>query len=94
MPTDLPTWPDKDPADIADYTLAFTDLFPASDPITGAAAAVVPAGLTIEGQAISDRSVALTLSGGLPGSTYRITITAFTATRTFERSVILPVREM
>lgn len=94
MPNDLPKWPDKDPADIADYTLSFADLLPADDPIIGAAWTIVPAGLTINAQAFSGRSAIITLSNGQSGATYRATATVNSSQRTFQRSVTLFVREM
>lgn len=72
----------KQPADQRDYDIDFARWIPDGDTITTATAIVTPivpaTDIVIESVAITSPVVKVWISGGLDGSTYKITVTAST----------------
>lgn len=103
VPGDLPplAWPVKDPADVLDYVL---DAAPAldcdgTDLVASVAVSVSPSGadgdLRVGGVAASGAAAVIWLSGGVPGTTYAVSVTLGTLKgRAIARSVLLPVQAM
>ena len=97
MPIAVLRWPDKDPADVLDYALDFTDFLAQSDPDDTISSVIwtVPAGLTAGVQTVLGALAIAWLSGGTAGVNYAITCRMVTAGgRTIERNVQLYVREI
>lgn len=70
----------KQPADQLDYDLDFSDWLTEDDTINGAdAVSSVPEELAIESVSVSGQTVKVWVSGGVDGSTYKITTTVTTA---------------
>lgn len=70
----------KQPADQLDYDLDFSDWLSNDDTIVGAqAVSSVPDELEISSVTVSDQAVKVWVSGGLDGSTYKVTTTVTTA---------------
>ena len=96
MPIAALRWPDKDPADVLDYGLDWSDqlaLVAPADTISSATW-TVPAGLTAGAQFVVGGVATTWLSGGAAGTDYTLTCRIVTAGgRTLERSVKLLVRE-
>jgi hypothetical protein len=81
------SWPDKDPADVLDYSITFTRALPSGANLTGATWAVTPSGLAIGASAQSGQVATVFLSGGTAGVEYTVTCTATAdGGRTIERS--------
>jgi hypothetical protein len=97
MPIATLRWPDKDPADVLDYALNWSDqlaLISPADTISSATWAV-PAGLTAGPQFVLGGVATAWLSGGVAGTDYTITCRIVTAGgRTLERNVKLQVKEL
>lgn len=70
----------KQPADTLDYDIDFSSWLTDEDTIVAAAAvSSVPAELTIDSVLSSSQAVKVWVSGGLTGSTYKVTATATSA---------------
>lgn len=96
MPVAALRWPDKDPADVLDYGLDWSDQLALVTPADTISSATwtVPAGLTAGAQFVIGAVATIWLSGGTAGTDYTITCRIVTAGgRTLERSVKLLVRE-
>lgn len=97
MPIAALRWPDKDPADVLDYALDWSDQLALSDPddTISSATWTVPAGLTAGAQFVASGIAAIWLSGGTAGTDYTVTCRIVTTGgRTLERSVKLLVKEL
>jgi hypothetical protein len=97
MPIAALRWPDKDPADVLDYALDWSDQLALTSPSDTISSATwtVPAGLTAGAQFVVGGLATIWLSGGVAGTDYTITCRIVTAgARTLERSVILYVKEL
>ncbi|MGL4297338.1 MAG: hypothetical protein ACRCTG_16640 [Aestuariivirga sp.] len=68
----------KQPADHLDYDISFEDWLPEDDFVQAATSSVDVAGLTITDTLVMSPLVKVWLSGGVDGSTYKITVTATT----------------
>jgi hypothetical protein len=97
MPVAALRWPDKDPADVLDYSLDLAEFLALSTPAdtVSTVAWTVPAGLTAGVQYHADGIATTWLSGGTAGTDYTVTarITT-TAGRVIERSAAIYVREL
>lgn len=70
----------KQPADQLDYDLDFSEWLADGDTITGVTAVSdVPAELVILSALVADQTVKIWVSGGLDGSTYKVTATVSTS---------------
>lgn len=90
-------WPDKDPADVWDFTLdARAWMSAVSDTLGSVTATVAPSGLTVQSTAVTaDGLATLRLSGGAAGTDYLVTMTLATdGGRTLQRSVQIRVEEL
>lgn len=89
-------WPMKDPSDVLDYSLNWTEfLEDDADTITSSSWAVTPSGLTLGENQYASGITTVWVSGGTSRETYTITNTITTESgRTIERSVRLPVRDL
>ena len=97
MPIAVERWPDKDPADVLDYGLDWSDQLALKSPADTISSAtwVVPAGLIAGAQSVVGGVAATWLSGGTAGTDYTITCRIVTTGgRTLERSVKLHVKEL
>jgi hypothetical protein len=99
MPIAALRWPDKDPADVLDYALDWSDQLSLTSPADTISSATwaVPAGLIAGEQFVIDGVATIWLSDGTAGTNgtdYTLTCRiATTGGRTIERSVRLFVRE-
>lgn len=93
-------WPDKDPADVLDYGLDWSNQLSLAKPddTISSVTWTVPAGLTSGAQSVVGSVAVIWLSGGTAGANgtdYTITCRIVTAgARTLERSVNLQVKEL
>jgi hypothetical protein len=97
MPIATLRWPDKDPADVLDYALNWSDQLALTSPADTISSATwtVPSGLTAGVQSVLGGVATIWLSGGVAGTDYTITCRIVTAgARTLERSVTLFVKEL
>ena len=97
MPIATLRWPDKDPADVLDYALDWSDQLSLTSPTDTIISAtwIVPAGLTAGAQSVLGGVATIWLSAGVAGTDYTITCRIVTAgARTLERSVMLFVKEL
>lgn len=87
-------WPNKDPSDIIDHGIDWTEHLPADDTIATVAWSVEPAGLTPGAQALVGNVASVWLSGGTAGTTYRVTCrVTTTGGRQMDRSALIFVTE-
>ena len=97
MPIAALRWPDKDPADVLDYGMDWSDQLALTSPADAISSAIwtVPAGLAAGAQFVVGGVATSFLSGGTAGTDYTITCRIVTAGgRTLERSVKLLVKEL
>lgn len=97
MPIAALRWPDKDPAEVLDYGLDWSDqlALPNPDDTISSATWTVPAGLTAGAQSVVGGVATIWLSGGTAGADYTLTCRIVTSGgRTLERSVKLLVKEL
>lgn len=69
----------KQPVEVLDYDVDYTDWLTAGDNVQSATVEVAPTGLTIDSIFINDPRVKVWVSGGLSGTTYKLTVTTTTA---------------
>lgn len=87
-------WPDKDPADIADYSIDWAALIVAPDTLASCTWSVSPAGPTLTPGAVVGTVAPLRISGGTAGETYVVTAQAtLGGGQKFEQSMCLVVRD-
>lgn len=97
MPIAALRWPDKDPADVLDYGLDWSDQLALVSPADTISSVTwtVPAGLTAGPQFLLGSVATAWLSGGTAGTDYTIICRIVTTGgRTLERSVKLQVKEL
>jgi hypothetical protein len=100
MPIAALRWPDKDPAEVLDYGLDWSDHLALKDPndTISSSTWTVPAGLIAGAQFVIDGVATIWLSGGTAGANgadYTLTCRIVTSGgRTLERSVKLMVKEL
>ena len=83
----------KDPADVVDYTLDWSDVLSDSETIT-TSTWTVPSGITKDSDSEADTTTTIFLSGGTAGVEYLLTnkiVTNNATARTYEKSIIVPV---
>ena len=83
----------KDPSDVVDYTLDWSDVLSGSEVIS-TSTWTVPAGITKDSDSEADTTTTIFLSGGTAGEEYQITnriVTDNATARTYEKSIIVPV---
>jgi len=92
--------PAKDPSEVLDYTIDWYDttlaegpLFVSGETISGTPVWTVPSGITKDSQTNDTTTSTIWLSVGTAGTEYSITCKVVTsASRTFERTIIVPVK--
>lgn len=71
---------EKQPADVLDYDIDYSEWLVELDEVATAQAAVAPTGaVAIDSIVVEPTQVKVWLSGGTDGSTYKITVTATTS---------------
>lgn len=68
----------KQPADVLDYDVDYTDFLNGEDTLSTKTVTVSPTGLTVDSSVIAGDRVKVWLSGGTNGITYKVTVTATT----------------
>lgn len=69
----------KQPADVLDYDIDFSQWLPADDAVLSVTTAVEPTGvLVVDYTQVLSPTVKVWVSGGTDGSTYKVTLTATT----------------
>jgi hypothetical protein len=86
----LPSNIEKDPADVVDVIVDFSQYFK-TDTIT--TATVVGTNITIDSSALSSNTVTIFISAGTDGTDGEIKLTVSSATRTLERSILVKVED-
>lgn len=86
------TWPFKDPDEVLDYTIDWSDRLGEGDAVD-TSTWFVPSGLTQENEEVTTTTTVLWLSGGTLGQTYTI-LNRITTTggRTMDQSVNLKIK--
>jgi len=69
----------KQPVEIIDYDIDYSEWLTAGDNVQAASVEVAPVGLIVESTFINDPRVKIWVSGGTTGTTYKLTVTATTA---------------
>ena len=67
----------QQPRDVRDYDIDFSEWFPVGDTVLTAAVTVEPAGLTVT-YAIQHPRVKVWIQDGVIGTTYKVTVVAYT----------------
>lgn len=97
MPVASLRWPDKDPADVLDYSLDWSDQLALVTPADTISAVqwTLPTGLTAGAQIHANGIATTWISGGTAGTDYTVTCRMTTAGgRVLERNVGLYVRDL
>ena len=69
----------KQPVEIIDYDIDYSEWLTAGDNVQAASVEVVPVGLMVESTFINAPRVKIWVSGGTTGTAYKLTVTATTA---------------
>lgn len=69
----------KQPVEVKDYDLDYTDWLTASDNVESATVTVEPAGLTVESVFVNDPRIKIWVSGGTDATQYKLTVTMTSA---------------
>ena len=69
----------KQPVEIVDYDIDYSEWLTEGDNVSAATVSVVPSGLTVDSVFINDPRVKIWLSGGTNGTTYKLTVNTTTA---------------
>lgn len=69
----------KQPSEVVDYDIDYTDWLTSGDNVQSCNVTVAPAGLTIDSTFINDPRVKIWLSGGTVGAQYKLTARTTTA---------------
>lgn len=97
MPTATLTWPDKDPDEVLDYAIEWSDWLaetPTDSLLSSTWGASSPVGLTTSTPSISGTKTILWLSAGTAGTTYYIANTVVTTQgRTAQRTVKIRIKD-
>lgn len=85
----------QQPTERLSYTIDYTDALTDGDNIDTATATVSPAGLLIQNVSPIDPRVRFWVTGGVSGTTYKVTVTANTADgRTFQDELTFKIKEL
>ena len=86
-------WPDKDPNEVLDYDLDWSDRLPASDTISGSTFTVAEGDVTVNSSSFTTSTTKVWLSGGTDGTDCEILNRITTVGgRTIDLTVKLRVR--
>lgn len=69
----------KQPVDVVDYDIDYSQWLTSGDNVESAVVNVVPEGLTVESVFINDPKLKIWVSGGIDATTYKVTVTMTTA---------------
>lgn len=84
----------KQPAEVQDYDLVFTDWLAALGDTALSADVQVPTGITLDSSVLADGVVKVFLSGGTHGQKYKVTVTlTTTGGRTKQDEIVIKVKE-
>lgn len=87
-------WPPKDPDDVLDYAIDWSDVLAADGDTIASVAWTFPAGLTKTSEAIDGAQTVAWISGGQDGSRYSVGCRMTTAGgRIYDRTISLSVRQ-
>jgi hypothetical protein len=85
----------KQPIEKFSYTVNYVDALTIGDNIQTATAVVDISGLTITNVGVYDTRVKFWVEDGTSGSTYKVTVTAYTADgRVFQDEIIFKIKEV
>lgn len=85
----------QQPKERFSYTVDYSLAMNATDSIVSATAEVFPVGLVVESTSHQSKNVRFWVSGGVSGSTYKVTLSVSTADGwTFEDEVIFKIKEL
>lgn len=85
----------QQPTERLSYTIDYTDVLPTGDNVDTATATVSPAGLTVESVSPLDPRVKFWVTGGVSGTTYKVTVTMHSADgRVFQDEVTFKIKEI
>jgi hypothetical protein len=88
------TWPDKDPNEVLDYSVDWTERLEDDDTITASEWIVPEAGINMDSDDFADSSTTIWLSGGTAGKSYSFTNRIITTQgRTIDQTIQLKVRD-
>ena len=84
----------KDPSDVKDFTVDFSNLLPDGAALTGSATITADAGITVDSNSVSSPDVTVRLSGGTAGNRYNVAVSiASDGSETYERSFDVVVED-
>ena len=87
------TWPPKDPDDVLDFSIDWTDVLALDEETIATATWTIPNDLAKEQEIIAGGVTAVWLSGGVIGERYEVGFRLVTAGgRTYDRTIALSVR--
>jgi hypothetical protein len=87
----------KDPDDVKDYTVDFSNLLPTGVNLTGTATVTADAGITVDASAVASPDVTVQLSGGTAGDRYNVSVeigTDASDPETYDRSITIVCLEL
>lgn len=89
-------WETKDPSDVLDFSLDWTDLLDTNDTVSATPAVwTLPSGITKDSQSQTSTVTTLWISGGTSGTDYTVACQIVTTgSRTLNREAVLPVRNL
>lgn len=85
----------QQPTERLSYTINYADSLTDGDNMESATATVSPPGLTVDNVSALDPRVKLWVTGGVPGTRYKVTVTANTADgRIFQDELTFNIKEI
>lgn len=88
-------WSPKDPSEVMDYTINWTNLLVGAETISTSTWSVSPSGLTLGTESDATPNTSIWLSGGTAGTTYMVNCRITTSGgRTHERTILIEVENL
>ena len=85
----------KDPNDVKDVSVDFSNLLPAGETITGVATITPDIGIVVDSNAVATPNVTVRLSGGTIGEKYDIDVEIDSSDgETYDRKVVIVVEDL
>lgn len=84
----------KQPSDVLDYDVDYTDFLSPGDSLASATATVSPAGLVVHTPLVVGNIIKLWVEGGVDGTKYKVTVNTVTAlSRTKEDELVFRIKD-
>jgi hypothetical protein len=85
----------KDPNDVKDVSVDFSNLLPTGETLTGAATVTPDSGITVDSNSVATPNVTVRLSGGTIGERYDVNVEIDSSDgETYDRKVVIVCEDL